>query len=140
MDSRCYTAHLALSALAPLCTLPASGPPRTLFFVVKKGIRFVLNPSSLLQAKQNVEKRAWMGQFRTVLELCRGAGFGPTRCGRIHSRAFRGSCLLSRDGIETCCVITELDSINACPGPMVFFWQRNRALQGSAFSSQGKST
>lgn len=44
------------------------------------------------------------------------------------------------DGIETRCAITELDSTNTCPGPMVFFWQINRALQGCAFSSQGEST
>jgi len=56
-DFCCFTAHVAFSALASAfalpCTLPASGPPRALFFMVKKGIRFVLNPSSLLWAKQN---------------------------------------------------------------------------------------
>lgn len=52
-DPCCFTACLAFSAVASLCALPASGPPRTLFFVVKKGIRFVLNPSSLLQVRQN---------------------------------------------------------------------------------------
>lgn len=36
------------SAFALLCPLPASGPPRTLLLMVKKGIRFVLYPSSFL--------------------------------------------------------------------------------------------
>ena len=64
----------------------------------------------------------------------------PTQGCGIHSTALTGSCLLLRDGIGTRCAITELDSTNTCPGPMVFFWQMKRALQGNAFSSLGEST
>lgn len=66
--------------------------------------------------------------------------FSSTQGCGIHSTVLRGSCLVSRDGIETLCAVTELDSTNTCPGPAVFFWQINRALQGCAFSSQGEST
>lgn len=48
-----------------LCALPASGPPRTLFFMVKKGIFFVLNPSSLLWTKQN--RDSWGKDLGKVL-------------------------------------------------------------------------
>lgn len=129
------------------CTLPASGPQRTLLFVVKKGIRFVLNPSSLLRAKQNGDM--WRKELgHSSWELCWScmprtlcsAESDPTQGCGTHSTALMDFCLLLRDGTETHCAITELDSTNICPGPMVFFCEINRALQGNAFSSQGKST
>lgn len=133
------------SAFALLCPLPASGPPRTLLLMVKKGIRFVLYPSSFLWAKQN--GNAWKTELGCGRwELCwssvprrgeRGAGLHS----RLWDAQFSSYRFLSGfDGIETHCAITELDSTNTCPGSLVFFWQTNRALQGSAFSSQGEST
>lgn len=92
----------------------------------------------------HVEKRAWTQQLRPVLELraqdTMQCGLAPLKAVGFTSTALTGSCLVSRDGIETRCAVTELDSTNTCPGPMVFFWQINTALQGCAFSSQGEST
>lgn len=67
--------------------------------------------------------------------LC-SAESDPTQGCGTHSTALMDFCLLLRDGTETHCAITELDSTNICPGPMVFFCEINRALQGNAFSSQ----
>lgn len=129
------------SAFALLCTLPASGPQRTLLLVVKKGIRFVLNPSSFLSARQN--GNMWENELRCgswvlcLWQMQSRAGPYP----RLWDAQHASYVFLSGfDGIETRCAITELDSTNTCPGPMVFFWQINRALQGCAFSSQGEST
>lgn len=109
-----------------LCALPVSGPPRTLFFMVKKGIFFVLNPSSLLWAKQN--RDSWGKDLGKVLSYM-GKSLTPLT-------APTGSHLLWRDGIETFCAI-RLQHLSS---PAVFSWQISRAPQGSAPSSQGRST
>lgn len=107
-----------------LCALPASGPPRTLFLVVKNGIRFVLNPSSLLWAKRNSDM--WGKGLGNLLSYT-GQSLAPLT-------ALTGSHLLWRDGIETRCAIRLHQHLSS---PVVFSWQINRAPQGRAPSSRG---
>lgn len=110
-----------------LCALPASGPPRTLFLVVKKGILFVLNPSSLLWAKQNRED-SWGKDLGKVLSYT-GRAWPCSQLYRIPPAL--------RDGSETHCAIRLHQHLSS---PAVFSWQINRAPQGSSPSSQGRST
>lgn len=117
-----------LPGICTACTLPASGPQRTLLLVVKKGIRFVLNPSSLLRAKQTGDtwrkelgRSSWELSWSCVPRTLRSAEPGPTRGCGIHSTALTGSCLFREMGLKTYCAITELDITNTLPGPLVSF-------------------